>query len=145
MCLNLAYYGAACSIICRSAAYTGTLFLWRATDTVNILCSWHGRPSISASIRSIRMYSWAQCIVQKEYCIVEMYPVWLKRSRDLAPPPPWGAQGEHLPPSPSTGGIGDSVYQQPGTKVDGILSRQGGFPSKWKRSGIKAIGNWQGE
>ncbi len=27
-------------------------------------------------------------------------------------------------------GIGRSVYKQPGTKVDGILSRQGGFPSK---------------
>jgi hypothetical protein len=25
---------------------------------------------------------------------------------------------------------GRSVYEQPGTKVDGILSRQGGFPSK---------------
>jgi hypothetical protein len=26
--------------------------------------------------------------------------------------------------------MGRSVYQQPGTKVDGILSQQGGFPSK---------------
>ncbi len=25
---------------------------------------------------------------------------------------------------------GRSVYEQPGTKVDGILSQQGGFPSK---------------
>jgi hypothetical protein len=27
-------------------------------------------------------------------------------------------------------GMGRSVYEQPGTKVDGILSQQGGFPSK---------------
>jgi hypothetical protein len=26
--------------------------------------------------------------------------------------------------------MGRSVYEQPGTKVDGILSHQGGFPSK---------------
>jgi hypothetical protein len=31
----------------------------------------------------------------------------------------WGGDGE-----------GRSVYEQPGTKVDGILSHQGGFPSK---------------
>ncbi len=33
--------------------------------------------------------------------------------------------------------MGRSVYEQPGTKVDGILSLQGGFTSKereWKRS-----------
>jgi hypothetical protein len=29
-------------------------------------------------------------------------------------------------------GMGRSVYEQPGTKVDGILSQQGGFPSKLK-------------
>jgi hypothetical protein len=27
-------------------------------------------------------------------------------------------------------GMGRSVYEQPGTKVDRILSRQGGFPSE---------------
>jgi hypothetical protein len=27
-------------------------------------------------------------------------------------------------------GMGRSVYEQPGTKVDGILSHRGGFPSK---------------
>ncbi len=33
--------------------------------------------------------------------------------------------------------MGRSVYEQPGTKVDGILSQQGGFQvskKKWKRS-----------
>jgi hypothetical protein len=35
----------------------------------------------------------------------------------------WGRNGEGME-------RGRSVYEQPGTKVDGILSRQGGFPSK---------------
>jgi hypothetical protein len=35
----------------------------------------------------------------------------------------WGGDGERI-------GMGRSVYKQPGTKVDGILSHQGGFPSK---------------
>jgi hypothetical protein len=28
------------------------------------------------------------------------------------------------------GGVEERIYEKPGTKVDGILSRQGGFPSK---------------
>jgi hypothetical protein len=35
----------------------------------------------------------------------------------------WGGNGEGVE-------SGSSVYKQPGTKVDGILSHQGGFPSK---------------
>ncbi len=35
----------------------------------------------------------------------------------------WGGVGEGME-------MGRSVYEQPGTKVDGILSHQGGFPSK---------------
>ncbi len=35
----------------------------------------------------------------------------------------WGGNGEGME-------TGRSVYEQPGTKVDGILSKQGGFPSK---------------
>ncbi len=35
----------------------------------------------------------------------------------------WGGNGEGME-------RGGSVYEQPGTKVDRILSRQGGFPSK---------------
>jgi hypothetical protein len=35
----------------------------------------------------------------------------------------WGVDGEGME-------MGRSVYEQPGTKVDRILSRQGGFPSK---------------
>ncbi len=35
----------------------------------------------------------------------------------------WGGNGEGM-------GRGRPVYELPGAKVDGILSRQGGFPSK---------------
>jgi hypothetical protein len=35
----------------------------------------------------------------------------------------WGENGEGM-------GMGRSIYEQPGTKVDRILSHQGGFPSK---------------
>jgi hypothetical protein len=35
----------------------------------------------------------------------------------------WGGNGEGME-------RGRSVYEQPGSKVDGILSRKGGFPSK---------------
>jgi hypothetical protein len=35
----------------------------------------------------------------------------------------WGGDGEGME-------MGRSVCEQPGTKVDGILSHQGGFPSK---------------
>ncbi len=35
----------------------------------------------------------------------------------------WGGDGEGME-------MGRSVYEQPGTKVDWILSHQGGFPSK---------------
>jgi hypothetical protein len=39
----------------------------------------------------------------------------------------WGGNGEGME-------MGRSVYEQPGTKVDGILSQQGGFQvSKGKR------------
>jgi hypothetical protein len=44
----------------------------------------------------------------------------------------WGGNGEGME-------MGRSVYEQPGTKVDGILSQQGGFQvSKGKlKGGIK--------
>ncbi len=35
----------------------------------------------------------------------------------------WGGNGEGME-------MGRSVYEQPGTRVDWILSQQGGFPSK---------------
>jgi hypothetical protein len=41
--------------------------------------------------------------------------------------------------------MGTSVYEQPGTKVDGILSRQGGFPRKQRENGREAKGNQKGE
>jgi hypothetical protein len=48
-----------------------------------------------------------KCIVglnvlcKRDWCVVEMYPVWLKRSRDLAPLHP-----EHLPPPHLPGVVG---------------------------------------
>ncbi len=43
----------------------------------------------------------------------------------------WGGNGEGME-------MGRSVYKQPGTKVDGILSQQGGFQvSKRKQKGGK--------
>jgi hypothetical protein len=44
-------------------------------------------------------------------------------------------------------GMGRSVYEQPGTKVDGILSQQGGFQvSKGKqKGGKKGIGKGKAE
>jgi hypothetical protein len=54
---------------------------------VNVVVLDHGRPSISGSIRSIKMYSWAQCIVQKRLLCSGDVPCVAKRSRDFAPPP----------------------------------------------------------
>jgi hypothetical protein len=53
------------------------------------------RPGVSGPIRSFIMYSYAQCTMQKDQCIVEMYPGWPIWSRDLVPstlstyPPPY--------------------------------------------------------
>jgi hypothetical protein len=50
------------------------------------------------------MYSWAQCIVQKKYCVVGMYPVWgglpPSKFRPLSFPAgiPDGGGGGDLPP-----------------------------------------------
>jgi hypothetical protein len=46
------------------------------------------RSGVSGPIRSIKMYSYAQCTMQERsvyQCVVEMYPVWPIWSRDLAP------------------------------------------------------------
>ncbi len=41
--------------------------------------------------------------------------------------------------------MGRSVYEQPGTKVDGILSHQGGFPSKYREMEEKQKGIRKGK
>ncbi len=57
----------------------------------------HVRPSISGPIRSIKCTVGLNVLCKRDWCVVEMYPVWPKWSRDLAPstlstyPPP------HLP------------------------------------------------
>ncbi len=52
----------------------------------------------------------------------------------------WGGNGEGME-------MGRSVYEQPATKVDGILSQQGGFQvSKRKqKGGKKGIGKGKAE
>jgi hypothetical protein len=49
------------------------------------------------------------------------------RSRDLAPSPEVLRVSTYPPPHLPEVPIGGSVYQQPGTRVDKILSQQGGF------------------
>ncbi len=70
-----------------------------------------GRPSISGSIRSIKMYSWAYCTMQKGLVCREMYPED-PRGAGIGPPSTLSTPLPHLPEVP----IGGSVYQQPGTR-----------------------------
>jgi hypothetical protein len=65
----------------------------------------HGRPSISGPIRSIKMYSWAQCTVQERLGCSGDVPCVAQEEQGFGPLHP-----EHLPPSPSTWGSGNSVY-----------------------------------
>jgi hypothetical protein len=64
------------------------------------------RPDVSGgSIRSIRMYSCAQCTVQEGLVCSGDVPCVAQEEQGFDPLHP-----EHLPPSPSTWGSGDSVY-----------------------------------
>jgi hypothetical protein len=63
------------------------------------------RPDVSGSIRSIRMYSCAQCTVQEGLVCSGDVPCVAQEEQGFGPLHP-----EHLPPSPSTWGSGDSVY-----------------------------------
>ncbi len=85
----------------------------------------HGRPSISGSIRSIKMYSWAQCTMQER----------LVCSRDV----PWVAQEEqgsgpfhpeHIPPPHLPGILGAQFTSNLGPGWTGSHHTKGGFPSK---------------
>ncbi len=42
------------------------------------------RPDISGSIQSIKYTVMLNVLCKRDWCVVEMYPVWLKRSRDLS-------------------------------------------------------------
>ncbi len=66
-------------------------------------------------------------------CLVLCWPIVLTLGTILLPfcTPIVGGNGEGME-------MGRSVYEQPRTKVDGILSQQGGFQvSKGKRKGSK--------
>jgi hypothetical protein len=64
----------------------------------------HGRPSISCPIRSIKMYSWAQCTVQKRLLCSGDVPCVAQEEQGF------GSSSLSIYPSPFTWGIGDSVY-----------------------------------
>ncbi len=55
----------------------------------------HGRPSISGPIRSIKMYSWAQCTMQERLVCSENVPCVAQEEQGFGPFHP-----EHLPPLP---------------------------------------------
>jgi hypothetical protein len=50
----------------------------------------------------------------------------------------WGGNGEGME-------MGRSVYEQPGIKVDGILSQQGGFQVSKREIEGRQKGNWKGK
>jgi hypothetical protein len=113
-------------INCLISPWSRTLYLHSWARACPIVLDF-GRPNKSGSIRSIKMYSWAQCTMQEGLVcsrdILWGAGIWPPRPevlRESTYPPPY------LPEVP----IGGSVYQQPGTRVDRILSQQGGFPSK---------------
>jgi hypothetical protein len=78
------------------------LHIGRVPNTITVPD--HGRPSISGPIRSIKMYSWAQCTVQERFLCSGDVPCVAQEEQGFGPLHP-----EHLPPSPFTWGGGDSV------------------------------------
>jgi hypothetical protein len=63
-------------------------------------------------------------------CCLSKVHIWLWKPQGVGILE-WGGNGEGME-------MGRTVYEQPGTKVDGILSQQGGFQvSKGKRKGSK--------
>ncbi len=97
---------------------------------VDIICAllrWvpvldHGRPSVSGSIRSVKMYSWAQCIVQRKIvlgkctlCDPRGAGIWPLHPEHIPPP--------HLPEVP----IGGSVISNLGPEWTGSYHTKEGF------------------
>jgi hypothetical protein len=58
--------------------------LWIGMDPLRGGVSDSDRPDISCSIRSIKCTVMLNVLCKRDWCVVEMYPVWLKRSRDLS-------------------------------------------------------------
>ncbi len=71
------------------------------------------RPDVSGPIRSIKMYSYAQCTMQERSVCCRDVPCLAHMELGSGPFHP-----EHLPPSLSAWGNGDSVYWQPSRRMD---------------------------
>jgi hypothetical protein len=78
-----------------------------------VLVSDSERPDVSGLIRSIKMYSYAQCTVQERLVSGGDVPCLAHMEQGSGPLHP-----EHLPPSLSTWGNRDSVYWQPSRRMD---------------------------
>ena len=70
-------------------------------------------PDVSGPIQSIKMYSHAQCTMQKRSVCCRDVPCLAHVELGSGPLHP-----EHLPPSLSAWGNGDSVYWQPSRRMD---------------------------
>jgi hypothetical protein len=71
------------------------------------------RPNVSGPIRSIKMYSYAQCTVQERLVCSGDVPCLAHMEQGSGPLHP-----EHLHPSLSAWGNEDSVYWQPSRRMD---------------------------
>ncbi len=71
------------------------------------------RPNVSGPIRSIKMYSYAQCAVQERLVCCGDVPCLAHMEQGSGP-----LYSEHLPPFPSAWGNGDSVYWQSSRRMD---------------------------
>jgi hypothetical protein len=83
------------------------------TEQENQVVSDSERPEISGPIRSIKMYSYAQCTVQERLVCSGDVPCLARVEQGSGPLHP-----EHIPPSLSAWGNGDSVYWQPSRRMD---------------------------
>jgi hypothetical protein len=81
--------------------------------SLSIIVSDVERPDVSGPIRSIKMYSHAQCTMQERSMCCRDVPCLAHVDLGSGPLHP-----EHLPPSLSAWGNGDSVYLQPSRRMD---------------------------
>jgi hypothetical protein len=88
----------------------------------------HGRPSISGSIRSIKMYSWAQCTMHERLVCSGDVPWVAQEEQRFGPFHP-----EHLPPPHLPGVVGTQFTSNlgPGGQ-DRITPKEGFQVSKGK-------------
>jgi hypothetical protein len=71
------------------------------------------RPNVSGPLRSIKIYSYAQCTVQERLVCCGDVPCLAHMEQGSGP-----LHSEHPPLSPFAWGNGDSVYWQPSRRMD---------------------------